>query len=1301
MSTRSLFPALLTGALMVVGPASVGATVRIMPLGDSITRGCCPSQSGCDLGYRYPLYEKLLAEGLDVDFVGSQQHPQDACSVHGVPTDFDRDHEGYYGRKADGVRDNIYGTGGDWLTHNPADIVLLEIGTNDLLSSESISSTLDEIGEILQKVNLYATQHSRIVHVTTVAVVDMEHDPGFVYEFEPLGDFRDDAQDVHPVQPIDDDSAEKGYEKMVAVWYEALKPYFRGAYNEWTSRTSGAVTGENLYGVVRGPGTYVAVGDLGTIVTSPDGVSWTRRDAGTYFGLKEVVYANGGFVAVGDHATVATSPDGLTWATGNIAGVTDRDFYGLAYGNGSFVAVGNTGTLLVSSDGVTWSSRQLATTGQLHDVAYGNGMFVAVGNDHIASSSDLTTWNYFANARNDGVAYGNGRFVVVGSDGSVEVSSDGTTWTERNLGSDKSLFEVTYGNGTFLAVGHNGAIVTSSDGAVWAPKSSRTNRWLWGVTIWEGSALPVAVGNLGTIIQRSYAPGDDCGAEMVMDCFNSCYEANHVGDGQCDASPHPNFDCIEFDFDGGDCAHPAGVVLAFDSSGSMAWTHEGQSTTDPDQQRITLAKRATYAFLELLEDYAENGTNFGISRFPTQPWSSTTGCSGQVVTPMTLVDGTSIGTAVATTVPGLTTGGSTPLLAGIEKALGMFGTESDRAIVLLSDGYHNCPAPVGVNDPSVTSLIAELDAKRVKLFTIGFGRPTDVDHALLETLAEETGGRFYDVTDAAFDPVSWDPATGLQDAYKGVLVDALGLQSPADPHGIIRGGGEIVREVPMSGHDRQVSFFLSWVTPQRGRLGLKVVASDGTELPELVSAPPGVRIHEGRTYTILTLDQGFLSRSGKVGPTPWRLIVDAGQLGEDEEEKYQYSVILDSGLKMETGFDRTDYRTGEAILLSARLTAGSKPVGAATVEVDVSRPQDGAGNWFHVHGVTDGELAEVPGERDGEVLSDLQRKATYLTDVRGAAFPGRLVADRPLRLHDDGSHGDATPGDGVYTRRYTDTVRDGTYSFFFRARGEAAAGAFVREAGRETHVSVGVSPDHLAVQVERLKDVERMPRYQLMVTPRDALGNYLGPRHGRSITLAPSRGRLVSELRDDLSGSYVQVLELPRGVDPVEVDVGVHVDEVSSSFNLGEETGQRFAASLHLGTAVPSGTFNGSYDADWSAALDLEARLTTDLSLVGVLGYSRFAAAVSGVGDTDWWNLSGMLKYEIGSATPRPFAEVGAGLYAPKSGSVEPGASAGIGVRFDPTPGRALELAADYHRIFTSSGDVEYWTPQLRWSWRF
>lgn len=110
----------------------------------------------------------------------------------------------------------------------------------------------------------------------------------------------------------------------------------------WTSRTS---EGSPLYGITYGGGTFVAVGEYGTILTSPDGTAWTQRPSEGN-SLHGVTYGNSLFVAVGRAGTILTSPDGVNWTPQNSG--TSNSLWGVTFGNGLFVAVGDSGTLLTS-----------------------------------------------------------------------------------------------------------------------------------------------------------------------------------------------------------------------------------------------------------------------------------------------------------------------------------------------------------------------------------------------------------------------------------------------------------------------------------------------------------------------------------------------------------------------------------------------------------------------------------------------------------------------------------------------------------------------------------------------------------------------------------------------------------------------------------------------------------------------------------------------------------------------------------------------------------------------------------------
>jgi len=58
---------------------------------------------------------------------------------------------------------------------------------------------------------------------------------------------------------------------------------------------------------------FVSVGNSGTILTSSDGISWTKRTSGKWEYLKGVTSGNGLFVTDGNSGTILTSPDGNSW----------------------------------------------------------------------------------------------------------------------------------------------------------------------------------------------------------------------------------------------------------------------------------------------------------------------------------------------------------------------------------------------------------------------------------------------------------------------------------------------------------------------------------------------------------------------------------------------------------------------------------------------------------------------------------------------------------------------------------------------------------------------------------------------------------------------------------------------------------------------------------------------------------------------------------------------------------------------------------------------------------------------------
>lgn len=105
-------------AALVGSAAAQNATLRYMPFGDSITEIIC---------WRSKLWQKLqTTEWATVDWVGSGQ-TENNCGDN----TYDRDNEGHSGFLAIDIatRQQLV----RWLNTNPADVITMHLGTNDIV----------------------------------------------------------------------------------------------------------------------------------------------------------------------------------------------------------------------------------------------------------------------------------------------------------------------------------------------------------------------------------------------------------------------------------------------------------------------------------------------------------------------------------------------------------------------------------------------------------------------------------------------------------------------------------------------------------------------------------------------------------------------------------------------------------------------------------------------------------------------------------------------------------------------------------------------------------------------------------------------------------------------------------------------------------------------------------------------------------------------------------------------------------------------------------------------------------------
>ena len=194
-----------------------GGLVRIMPLGDSITGG---NDDAADGAYRPALWQRLVAGGYQVDFVGSK--------VLGPPAPFDLDHEGHGGFTIAQIDEGV----GLWFPSARPHVVLLHIGTNDMgVDITGVDTRLEHLlGSIAAAAPAAHVFVATIIPAASAPkqanileynemVVDATARAGsrfhLVHLHEALNNTTDLADGLHPNAT--------GYDKMAAVWYDALR----------------------------------------------------------------------------------------------------------------------------------------------------------------------------------------------------------------------------------------------------------------------------------------------------------------------------------------------------------------------------------------------------------------------------------------------------------------------------------------------------------------------------------------------------------------------------------------------------------------------------------------------------------------------------------------------------------------------------------------------------------------------------------------------------------------------------------------------------------------------------------------------------------------------------------------------------------------------------------------------------------------------------------------------------------------------------------------------------------------------
>lgn len=198
------------------------APVRILPLGDSLTKGGNPDTAD-EGGYRNRLHTLLSSAGYNVDFIGTQADANNPA----LP---DTHHQGMAGYRIDQIQTGLT----SWLNAvEDPDVVLLMVGTDDFGKEGELANAQQRLADLISSIATLRP-YARIIVATLPVRIDNpdqelrqaafnESIPAIVSNQIALGR-RLSFIDLHPALETGDLSSDgvhpnaTGYDKMADLW---------------------------------------------------------------------------------------------------------------------------------------------------------------------------------------------------------------------------------------------------------------------------------------------------------------------------------------------------------------------------------------------------------------------------------------------------------------------------------------------------------------------------------------------------------------------------------------------------------------------------------------------------------------------------------------------------------------------------------------------------------------------------------------------------------------------------------------------------------------------------------------------------------------------------------------------------------------------------------------------------------------------------------------------------------------------------------------------------------------------------
>lgn len=614
---------------------------------------------------------------------------------------------------------------------------------------------------------------------------------------------------------------------------------------------------------------------------------------------------------------------------------------------------------------------------------------------------------------------------------------------------------------------------------------------------------------------------------------------------------------------------PLDLALVLDFSGSM--NSLAPAGSNP---KIQVLKDAVEVFLKTWQRYAVKDDRIAIIYFASDVVIE----GDSIVDFATLPAGATVESTINNLISALRArpaGGSTAMGGGLQTALRLLttgGAGHRKHVVLFTNGMQNQSPMVrknaadnfviqaepvnpangvygdsGVTDAGGPAFGTAINSLSVLVHTIGIGvaeTPDDRWQALLSGISANTG-----VAPDTGKNQFISRALELEGAFLNNLVQALRGFSPVmvrDYFSRLEAQEKTkTLEFVMDASATKATFILSWAgTTGPGRLRFELIGPDGKAATALARTVPGANYQLAQVFFPLANPLGRpVDHTGL-----WKMVVQRedgsatpiatveGRTNAIEKTPSDFRAYLMADVpdtSFDVRFSKISYRAGDEVILTAQAVQSDDQVRTMDkVTAEITQPRSALGTRLARTRFDRSQMLKAQ-DLNGDALADLAAAKSQLLLTDAALASTLRPVQQTVELFDDGrpEHGDNLPGDGIFSARLGQPRVPGLIRAEVTASGQTPRSrALTRRFTANAFITnAPFSAKRSRIAGTRAGRTANGALIRVRVTPKDNLGNYLGPGYRDRLAIEFAGARSASAIEDQLDGSYVRTFEVAAG----------------------------------------------------------------------------------------------------------------------------------------------------------------------------